>query len=159
MEAHLAEDRTDWYNDGVHRLLTEGRCDVISMSIDMDTLVSKSRVHDNTLNAFQRDKLKPHVSQVRCKILHVRATDDHNVIGLNKINGFANWVFGLHGISGLLVLAFGDFTLLRGRNFLFCRNEVVGIGQPVFRDLTPSDSALWELVEQNMDALSAWPLR
>jgi hypothetical protein len=66
------------------------------------------------------------------------------------------WVFDSDTCRNIQILAFGNFSY-NGRYeeecLLFCRD------QSGFRQLTDEDIYLWDLVNNNMDMLSACPLQ
>jgi hypothetical protein len=71
---------------------------------------------------------------------------------------FARWAFGPEGIPELRILAWGDFSH-SGRwaesNVLLCRDQSIESAGTNFRTLRDSDFNYWDLVDENMDMLSA----
>lgn len=116
---------------------------------------------------IKQDCLAPYSKDVSCRLLHLRAAGDslakldyEGHVERDEIDEFADWVFGPDGIPELLVLAYGDFAfreIHEHHNVLYCRNDVVQGGGhvPNFKPLEPTNEALWDWVQGNMDALSA----
>jgi hypothetical protein len=85
---------------------------------------------------------------------------------LPAVRRFANWVFGPDGIPALDILAYGDFSF-QGRqpNVLFGRPQDMIADEegaasspgPKFHVVTPQDTRLWDLVQDNLDFLEACP--
>lgn len=96
----------------------------------------------------------------------VERADDWFSDGLPPLRRFADWAFGPDGLPALEALAYGDFTF-KGRqpNILLCRSrDTVVDGEdaasppgPIFREVTPRDVSLWDLVQENLDFLEACP--
>lgn len=120
---------------------------------------------------------RPHL-----RLLHVRVTgwvtmssvqedtvergDEDFLHALPAVRRFAIWAFGPDGLPALEILAYGDFSF-QGRqpNILLCRSQdTVADGEgaasspgPKFREVTPQDVRLWDLVQDNLDFLEACP--
>ena len=78
-----------------------------------------------------------------------------------ELEAFANWAFGPDGFPRLQVLASGDFS--HGNRFadtrtLWCRETRASRGEKTWRTVEPSDIAENELIDANMDMLSACPV-
>lgn len=78
-----------------------------------------------------------------------------------KLEAFADWAFGPDGFPRLQVLASGDFSY--GNRFadahaLWCRETGASRGKRTWRAVTESDFAANELVDANMDMMSACPV-
>jgi hypothetical protein len=72
---------------------------------------------------------------------------------------FARWAFSPEGLPELRILAWGDFShngRWRDSNILLCRDWSDQSGS-YFRTLKNSDFDYWELIDENMDMLSACP--
>jgi hypothetical protein len=71
---------------------------------------------------------------------------------------FARWAFGPEGMPELRVLEWGDFSH-DGRwdesNALLCRDQSLEPTGTNFRTLRDSDYIYWDLIDENMDMLSA----
>lgn len=113
---------------------------------------------------------KWHWTGVNCKLLHLRASAnvvrERGRIGSEfrkELDDFADWVFGPKGFSQLLVLVYGDFAFheeCEGHNALYCRKNPGGLAEtepPRWEVLTSANKKLWNLVQDNMDLLSACP--
>lgn len=78
-----------------------------------------------------------------------------------ELEAFANWAFGPHGFPRLQVLASGDFSY--GGRFadtqkLWCRETGSSLSTRTWRTVEQSDIAENELIDANMDLLSAYPV-
>ncbi|KFY99998.1 hypothetical protein V500_01218 [Pseudogymnoascus sp. VKM F-4518 (FW-2643)] len=71
---------------------------------------------------------------------------------------FARWAFSSEGIPELRILAWGDFSN-DGRwgesNVMLCRDQSLEPTGTNFRTLRDSDFNYWDLIDENMDMLSA----
>ena len=102
----------------------------------------------------------------RDKAFNTRSPDlteaeDWRVKEEEELEDFANWAFGPHGFPGLKVLASGDFS--HGRRFadthtLWCRETTGSTSGRMWRFVVQSDIAENELINANMDMLSACPV-
>jgi len=78
-----------------------------------------------------------------------------------ELEAFANWAFGPDGFPRLQVLASGDFAY--GNRFidthtLWCRNTRGSKSKKTWRTVEQSDLAENELIDANMDMMSACPV-
>lgn len=78
-----------------------------------------------------------------------------------ELEAFANWAFGPAGFLRLQVLASGDFS--HGNRFadshtLWCRETRGSRSKKIWRMVEPSDIAENELINANMDMMSACPV-
>lgn len=78
-----------------------------------------------------------------------------------ELEAFANWAFGPDGFPRLQVLASGDFSY--GNRFvdthtLWCRKTRGSRRKQTWRPVEPSDIAENELIDANMDMMSACPV-
>ena len=78
-----------------------------------------------------------------------------------ELETFANWAFGAHGFPNLQVIAYGDFSY--GKRFattqrFLCRETYRPTRNKKWRPVQLSDAAHLELIEENMDMLSACPV-
>lgn len=76
--------------------------------------------------------------------------------GLNRDDflDFAQWAFGADGLPKLQVMAYGDFSFggrFAKHNVIFCRSP------DGYRQLTRKDVPAWDLLQKNMDMLTACP--
>ena len=90
------------------------------------------------------------------------------ILGLNwrevedkELRAFADWAFGPNGFPNLQVIATGDFS--HGNRFqdtrtLWCRSSNDSSKQARWRPVEPEDIAEKELIDANMDMLSACPV-
>ena len=78
-----------------------------------------------------------------------------------ELEAFAEWAFGPSGFPRLQVLASGDFAhgnLFAGSRTLWCRRSHASTTEAKWRAVQPEDVALQELIDANMDMLSACPV-
>ena len=78
-----------------------------------------------------------------------------------ELESFANWAFGENGFPNLRVIAYGDFSYERRfahSQRLLCRETHRPIRNKKWRPVQIGDVAHHELIEENMDMLSACPV-
>lgn len=78
-----------------------------------------------------------------------------------ELEAFATWAFGSDGFPCLQVLASGDFShsnRFANTQTLWCRNTRDSKSKKIWRAVEQSDVAENELIDANMDLMSACPV-
>lgn len=86
-----------------------------------------------------------------------RSEEDNEAGYRGGIYEFANWAFSADGLPNLQVVVSGDFSVTCHRDaspILLCKSDIPGGCQAL---MTPAQGAYWDLVQDNMDMLTACP--